>query len=91
MIVRMDVCFSCPKESFKYMFMSLVTLHARGAEFLSREEDGVVVVLGVPCVLLLLEKSPATHILQTLRWVSQFNQAHGLERERHTQGKKEKS
>lgn len=45
------------------MFKSLVTLHARGAKFLSCEEDGVVVILGVPRVLLLLQEGPATHIL----------------------------
>lgn len=62
-----------------------ITLHACGAKFLSCEEDGVVVILGVPCVLLLLQVGPATHILQTLRWVSQFNQTHGLQRKIHAE------
>lgn len=67
--------------------MSLSTLHSRGAKFLPCEEDGVVVILGIPCVLLLLQKGPATHVLQTLGWVSKFNQAHGLERHSHAKVK----
>lgn len=63
------------RNSSVYIF---VTLHARGAKFLSCEEDGVVMILSVPCVLLLLQEGPATHILQTLRWVPQLNQTHGL-------------
>lgn len=55
------------------------TLHARGAKLLACEEDGVIMVLSVPRVLLLLQEGPATHILQTVRWVPQFNQTHGLE------------
>lgn len=62
------------------MSSSLITLHARGAKLLSREENGMVVILGVPCVLFLLQEGPATHILQTLRRVPQFNQTHGLEK-----------
>lgn len=71
------------------MLASFVTLHARGAKLLSCEEDGVVVILSVPRVLLLLQEGPATHVLQTLRWIPQFNQTHGLKRERntHTRGK----
>lgn len=69
-----------------------ITLHARGAKFLSCEEDGVVVILSISSVLLLLQEGPATHVLQTLRWVPQFNQTHGLTREgqKHTQTHREK-
>lgn len=52
------------------MFMGVVTLHACGTKFLSREEDGMVMILSIPCVLFLLQEGPATHILQALRWVS---------------------
>lgn len=65
-----------------------VTLHSCGAKFLSCEEDGVVVILGIPCILLLLQEGPATHILQTLRWVPHFNQTRGLERDTHREKKK---
>lgn len=57
-----------------------VTLHPRGAELLPGEENGVVVILGVPRVLLLLQEGPAAHVLQTLRRVAQFDQGGGLER-----------
>lgn len=54
-------------------YISFNTLHASGAKFLASEEDGVVMILCVPHVLFLLKESPATHVLQTLRWVPQFN------------------
>lgn len=58
-----------------------VTLHPSGTELLPGEENGVVVILCVPCVLFLLQEGPATHVLQTLGRVPQFDQGHGLERE----------
>lgn len=66
------------------VYMSFITLHSRGAKFLSREENGMVVILSVSCVLFLLQEGPATHIFQTLRRVPQFNETHGLERKTHT-------
>lgn len=75
------------KGTFNICSRLLVTLHSCGAELLPREEDSMVVIFGVPRVLLLLQEGPATHIFQTLRRVPQFNQTHGLEKERrkHTQ------
>lgn len=45
------------------------TLHARRSKLLSGKEDGVIVILCVVLVLFLLQKSPAAHVLQTLRRV----------------------
>lgn len=54
-------------------------MHARGPEVLPCEEDGMIVVLIVVCVWLLLEVSPSADVLQTLRGVSNLNEAHGLQ------------
>lgn len=62
-------------------------MHARGPKILPCEKDGMVVVLIVVCVRLLLEVGPSADILQTLRGVSNLNEAHGLqwmERDRQT-------
>lgn len=60
------------------MCMSFNTLHASGTKFLPCEENGMIVIFCVPGVLLLLQIGPAAHVLQTLRWVSKFNEARGL-------------
>lgn len=39
----------------------------------------MIVVLIVVCVWLLLEVSPSADVLQTLRGVSNLNEAHGLQ------------
>lgn len=54
-------------------------MHAGGPEVLSSEEDGMIVVLIVVCVWLLLEVGPSADVLQTLRGVSNLNEAHGLQ------------
>lgn len=54
------------------------TLHPCGSKLLTSEKDGVIMVIFIVSVLPLLFESPATHILQTLRRITQLNEAHGL-------------
>ena len=58
--------------------MGSLTLHAGGAEPLPGEKDGMVVVLRVVRVSFLLHESPATHVLQTPRWIASLDEADGL-------------
>lgn len=67
-------------QTYKLAFsgsISSSTLHARGAELLPGQVDGVVVLLGVT-LLPLLEIWPTTNVLQTLLGVPHRDQFLGL-------------
>ncbi len=65
-----DAVFACMCVDF--------TLHPCGSKLLTSEKDGVIMVFFIVRVLPLLFECPATHILQTLRRISQLNEACGL-------------
>lgn len=66
------------------MSSGALTLHSGGAEALASEENGVVVVLGVIRVALLLDKSPAAHVLKAPRRVAPLDEADGLKGKKET-------
>lgn len=61
------------------------TLHTSGAKALSGQKDSMVMVLAVPGVSFLLDKSPATDILQAPRRVLPFYKTDGLDKKIHHQ------